>query len=99
MPANHETHEEMPMKILFLATALIAAVAVAAPVEAATGKKKKKVSNLQAPATYSYRERVSPSRQHPYGVYGADGELLGMDPDPNIRLMIRRDPKPWDNNS
>jgi hypothetical protein len=42
---------------------------------------------------------VPPSRQHPYGVYSADGELLGMDPDPNIRLQIRRDPKPWDNNS
>jgi hypothetical protein len=88
----------MPMKILDLATALIAAVAVAAPAEAAS-RKKQKVSNVQAPATYSYRDRVPPSRQHPYGVYGADGELLGMDPDPNVRLQIRRDPKPWDNNS
>jgi hypothetical protein len=88
------------MKILVLATALIAAAAVAVPAEASTSsKKKKKASATQAPATYSYRERVPPSRQHPYGVYGADGELLGMDPDPNVRLMIRRDPKPWENNS
>jgi hypothetical protein len=87
------------MKLFVLATALIATVAVAVPAEAQSTKKKKKVSNVQAPATYSYRERVPPSRQHPYGVYSADGELLGMDPDPNIRLMIRRDPKPWENDS
>ena len=86
------------MRILVLATALIAAAAVAAPAEAAS-KKKRKISAVQAPVTHHYRDRVPPSRQHPHGVYGADGELLGMDPDPNIRLMIRRDPKPWDNNS
>ena len=86
------------MKILVLATALLAAAAVAVPAEAAS-KKKKKATAVQAPATYTYGQRVPPSRQHPHGVYGADGELLGMDPDPNIRLMIRRDPKPWDNNS
>ena len=86
------------MKILVLATALIIAAAVAVPAEAAS-KKKKKVSAVQAPVAYKYGDRVPPSRQHPHGVYGADGELLGMDPDPNIRMMIRRDPKPWDNNS
>ena len=85
------------MKILVLATALIAAAAVAVPAEAQSSKKKK--ATVQEPATYSYRDRVPPHRQHPYGVYGADGELLGMDPDPNVRLMIRRDPKPWENNS
>jgi hypothetical protein len=89
------------MKALVLVTALAAAVALVAasamPADAAS-KKKKKVS-VQAPATYTYGQRVPPSRQHPHGVYGADGELLGMDPDPNIRLMIRRDPKPWENNS
>ena len=87
------------MKILVLATALIVAAAVAAPAEAASNKKKKKVTAVQAPVTHSYRDRVPPSRQHPHGVYGADGELLGMDPDPNIRMMIRKDPKPWENNS
>jgi hypothetical protein len=89
------------MKVLALATALIAAVAVAVPAEAATGKKKKKVTAVQAPQSspYSNLKRVPPHLQHPYGVYGADGELLGMDPDPNIRMMIRKDPKPWDNNS
>jgi hypothetical protein len=91
------------MKALVLVTALGATLALAAasavPAEAANTKKKK-VGAVRAPvATHSYRERVPPSRQHPYGVYGADGELLGMDPDPNIRMMIRRDPKPWDNNS
>ena len=89
------------MKILVLATALIAAVAVAMPAEAATGKKNKKVaaSSQVAPFTHKYGDRVPPNRQHPWGVYGADGEVLGMDPDPNVRLMIRRDPKPWENNS
>jgi hypothetical protein len=91
------------MKALVLVTALAAAVALVAasavPADAAS-KKKKKVSAVQAPVyMYKHGDRVPPSRQHPYGVYGADGELLGMDPDPNIRLMIRRDPKPWDNNS
>jgi hypothetical protein len=95
-----DAYEDIPMKILVLATALVAAAAVAVPTEASTGtKKKKKASNVQAPATYSHRERVPASRQHPYGVYSADGELLGMDPDPNVRLMIRRDPKPWENDS
>jgi hypothetical protein len=88
------------MKALVLVTALAAAVAlIAAPAEAASEKKKKKVSRVQAPVTYQYRDRVPPSRQHPYGVYSADGVLLGMDPDPNIRLQIRRDPKPWENDS
>jgi hypothetical protein len=91
------------MKALVFATALAAAVALVAasavPADAAS-KKKKKVRATHAPSyMYKYGDRVPPSRQHPYGVYGADGELLGMDPDPNIRLMIRRDPKPWDNNS
>lgn len=90
------------MKAFVLVTALAAAVALVAasavPADAAS-KKKKKVSAVQAPGGYHYRDRVPPSRQHPHGVYGADGELLGMDPDPNIRLMIRRDPKPWENNS
>ena len=91
------------MKAFVLVTTLAAAVALvaasAAPADA-TSKKKKKVSAVHAPSyMYKYGDRVPPSRQHPHGVYGADGELLGMDPDPNIRLMIRRDPKPWDNNS
>ncbi len=89
------------MKALVLVTALAAAVALvaASAVPADAASKKKKKASVQAPATYTYGQRVPPSRQHPHGVYGADGELLGMDPDPNIRLMIRRDPKPWENNS
>ena len=86
------------MKILALAAALIVAVAMA-PAEAAAPKKKKQVRAAAPAQTYMYGQRVPPSRQHPYGVYGADGELLGMDPDPNVRAMIRKDPKPWDNNS
>ena len=89
------------MKALVLVTAFAAAVALvaASAVPADAASKKKKKASVQAPVTYDYRDRVPPSRQHPHGVYGADGELLGMDPDPNIRAMIRKDPKPWDNNS
>lgn len=90
------------MKALVVATALIAAAVVAVPAEAA-GKKKKKLTAVQAPVAYQsgYQslKRVPPHRQHPHGVYSADGELLGMDPDPNIRMMLRKDQKPWDNNS
>ena len=68
------------MKILVLATALIAAVAFAAPAEAAK-KKGKRVAMHQA-TTVS---------QDSYMVRAADGEVLGADPDPFIRLMIRKE--------
>lgn len=69
------------MKILVLATALIAAVAVAAPAEAAA-KKKKRLAAMQQATTVS---------QDSYMVRDADGEILGADPDPFIRLMIRKE--------
>lgn len=72
------------MKILVLATALIAAVAVAAPAEAASKNKKKykRVAAVQQPTTVS---------QDPYIVIDGDGEVLGRDPDPFIRMMLRKD--------
>jgi len=76
------TDEAMPMKILVLATALIASVAVAAPVEAASKKKHKRVAAVQQPTTMA---------QDPYMVRDGDGEILGRDPDPFIRLMIRKE--------
>jgi hypothetical protein len=74
-------HEETQMKILVLATALIAAVAVAAPAEAAS-KKKKRVAAAQQATTVS---------QDTYMVRAADGDVLGADPDPFIRMMIRKE--------
>ena len=68
------------MKALFLVTALAAAVAlVSAPAEAA--KKRKKVAMAQ-PTTVA---------QDSHMVRDADGEILGSDPDPFIRLMIRKE--------
>ena len=75
------TDEAMPMKILVLAIALIASVAVA-PVEAASKKKHKRVAAVQQPTTMA---------QDPYMVRDGDGEILGRDPDPFIRLMIRKE--------
>ena len=73
------------MKIVVLATALIAAVAVAAPAEAAKKKHKgKRVVGTQQMTTVS---------NDPYLVYYSDdpNEILGRDPDPFIRLMIRKE--------
>ena len=70
------------MKIAVLATTLIAAVALAAPAEAA---KKRKYAQ-QKPAV------VQPNG---YTVYDFDGRVAGRDPDPNIRAAIRKDPRPW----
>jgi hypothetical protein len=69
------------MKILVLATALIAAVAFAAPAESAK-KKGKRVVAMQQATSVSYDS---------YMVREADGEVLGADPDPFIRLMIRKE--------
>jgi len=72
------------MKIPVLVATLIAAVALAAPAEAAA-KKRKHVQ--QKPAV------VQPNG---YTVYDFDGRVAGRDPDPFIRAMIRKDPRPWE---
>ena len=71
------------MKIAVLATALIVAVAFAAPAEA----KKRKQAHAQKPAL---------AQKDPYAVYDYDGRLAGRDPDPNIRAAIRKSPRPWE---
>ena len=75
------------MKIHTLAVALIVSVALAAPAEAAAKKRKKEMQRAPVGAyTQSH---------HPNDVYFA-GEVVGRDPDPFIRLMILRNPNPWD---
>jgi len=71
------------MKFPVLATALIAAVALAVPAEAA----KKRKSAQQKPAI---------TQPNGNTVYDFDGRVAGRDPDPNIRAMIRKDPRPWE---
>lgn len=73
------------MKIPALAVALMAAVAFAAPAEAAAKKKRKSVPQQRAVATQADR----------YDVFDAD-RVVGRDPDPFIRAMIQRDPRPWE---
>ena len=75
------------MRIRVLAVALIASVALAAPVEAASKKRKKAVQRENPSAVQS--------KPHPHDVY-LSGELVGRDPDPFIRLMIMRNPRIWD---
>jgi hypothetical protein len=68
------------MKRLSLLAALVAAASlVAVSAEAATSKKRKAAASQNAAAVAS----------HPHNVYYHDGDLLGRDPDPFIRLMIR----------
>jgi hypothetical protein len=71
------------MRAPIVATALIAAVALAAPAEAA---KKRKVAAYQKPAVV---------QNDPYVVLDYDGRVAGRDPDPNIRAAIRKSPRPW----
>ena len=76
------------MKALVLLTAIVATAAlVAAPADAASKKRKK---------AYVTRAPVTTPHPNPNAVYDADGRVIGMDPDPFIRMMIRRDPRPWD---
>jgi hypothetical protein len=41
-------------------------------------------------------QRVIQAAPQSTAVYAGDGTLVGMDPDPFIRLMIMKDPKPWE---
>jgi hypothetical protein len=77
--------EDTAMKTSVLVTALIAAVALAAPAEAAAKKQRKQVQ--QKPAV------VQPNG---LTVYDFDGRVAGRDPDPFIRAMIRKSPRPWE---
>ncbi len=73
------------MKALYLLMALVIGIAFAAvPAEAA--KKRK-------------RTVAAAAHSEAYVVRDADGEILGQDPDPFIRLMIRKDGKIRDQES
>lgn len=72
------------MKLPVLAFGLAAALAFAAPAEAA---KKRKPSQPRPPATV---------QNDPTAVFDYNGRVAGSDPDPHIRAMIRKDPRPWE---
>lgn len=69
------------MKTIVLLTAIAAAVAIAAA--PADAKKRRHPAVPYAAAALS----------DPYLVRDYDGEILGRDPDPFIRLMMRREGK------
>jgi hypothetical protein len=74
------------MKTTVFVTAMIAAVALAAPAEAAAKKRK---------AAAAAPPQAMLGGQNAHKVW--DGtEFLGSDPDPFIRLMIRRDGRHWE---
>lgn len=72
------------MKFPVLAASLLAAAVVSAPAEAA--KKRKQVPHQQPAAMQNDSSTV---RDY-------SGQVAGRDPDPNIRAMIRKDPRPWE---
>jgi hypothetical protein len=75
-------------KFALLAAVIAASVALAAPSADAASKRSKDPYANRAPETSQ--------RGRPNAVYGSDGRLIGVDPDPFIQLMMRRDPRPWD---
>lgn len=70
------------MKTFVFVTALALAVTVALVAAPAEAAKKRKGSADQ---------RVVMAKPDPYEVRDADGEILGRDPDPFIRLMLRKE--------
>ena len=78
------------MKIHILVAALAAAVAFAAPADAASKKKKTVAHRAPIGAVYS---KANSSSSH--DVY-VSGERVGRDPDPSIRAFMMRNPHVWD---
>ena len=77
------------MKLHSLALALVVSVALSAPAEAASKKRKKELQRTSVGAAHTYSN--VPSRD----VY-VSGEYVGRDPDPNIRLFMMRNPQIYD---
>jgi len=77
------------MKIQVLVAAMIAFAALAAPADAATKKHKKAIHRANIGAVHA------PGRPQSHDVY-VNGELIGRDPDPNIRAFMMRNPHIWD---
>ncbi len=70
-----------------LAAALIAAVAIASPAEAAKARKHKK----EAATSATVQGKYWGTNVFPAGPLYYSGVYLGDDPDPNIRFQIWRD--------
>ena len=77
------------MKIHIVLAALVASMALAAPADAAPKKHKKSVYRAPIGAVQA------PGHARSQDVY-VNGELIGRDPDPNIRAFMMRNPHIWD---
>ncbi len=89
------------MKIRVLIAAVTLSVALATPVVAEAVAKKPKQAAKPDPVVAVQPspppEAVVPAGPDPHEIHFA-GEVVGRDPDPFIRLMIMRDPRPWQSN-
>jgi hypothetical protein len=90
------------MKVLVVVAAVVASVALASPAAAEAAAKKPKQVAKPAPVV-----AVQPSPQLPPEAVTLapdanevqfGGHAAGTDPDPFIRLMILRDPRPYQTN-
>jgi hypothetical protein len=77
------------MKFQVLVAALVASFTFAAPADAATKKGKRVVHRASHGVVHS-KPQVSSHEVH------VSGELVGRDPDPNIRAFMMRNPHIWD---
>jgi hypothetical protein len=73
-------------KLKLLSAALSVAALVATPALASTAHHKAKAKGYDA-----YASQPQPQLQQPHELYGWEGQLLGTDPDPNIRFQLQRD--------
>ncbi len=80
------------MKTKMLVVAAGAAFIIASPAFA-------KSARHPAPYAATYGALAASSQfvvpRHPHNVYGPGGEYLGRDPDPNVRLQLRREGEWW----
>ena len=72
-------------KLKLLSAALSVAALIATPALASTAHKAR-VKGSDADAS-----KPQPQPQQAHELYGWEGQLLGTDPDPNIRFQLQRD--------
>lgn len=80
--------------IALLTSLVIAGFAAASFAPPAEAKKRRAAQPVDQYTNQQYMAgKYPPNMRDPTGVYMADGEEVGKDPDPHIRLMMTRDPK------
>ena len=72
-------------KLKLLSAALSVAALIATPALASTAHK------ARVKGSDAYASKPQPQPQQAHELYGWEGQLLGTDPDPNIRFQLQRD--------